>query len=301
MKEKKLVSKWLQGKLNHEELEAFKQLDAYSSYLKLSENAKHFKAPEFDSSKSYTQLKEKFVKTKKPEPKNPTLNHIIRIAAVFAIGFGVYFLFFNDPYTTISTQIAENKTITLPDASVVTLNAMSVLKYKPKRWVSDRTVKLDGEAFFKVAKGETFTVKTSQGVISVLGTAFNVKSWGDIFEVNCYEGKVKVEHLNNSVELVASNTYKYHNGQVIKEDMLFVIPGWMENRSTFKSVNYSLVLSEFERQYNIVFELQNINTQQLFTGSFIHDSLDNALQSITLPLQLTYTKENGKVILQKSE
>jgi transmembrane sensor len=301
MKEKKLVSKWLQGELNHEELEAFKQLDAYSSYLKLSENAKRFKAPEFDSSQSYSSLKEKLNNSTRQKAKPSVLNFVLRIAAVFAIGFGLYFLMFNDPYTTISTQTAETKTITLPDASSVTLNAMTTLKYKQKNWDNNRTIKLDGEAFFKVATGKTFSVETAQGSVNVLGTAFNVLSRKGLFEVNCFEGKVRVEHIDNLIDLVASTTYKYHNGKVVNEEMLFKQPTWMENRSTFKSVNYSHVLSEFERQYNIVFELQNINTQQLFTGSFIHHNLENALQSITLPLQLTYTKENGKVILQKSE
>ncbi len=301
MKEKKLVSQWLNGELNHEELEAFKQLDAYRSYLKISESAKHFKAPEFDTSQSYSALKDKLQNSPQQKAKPSPLNFVLRIAAVFAIGFGIYFLLFNDPYTTISTQTAETKTITLPDASTVTLNAMTTLKYKQKNWDNNRLVKLDGEAYFKVATGKTFSVETVQGDVNVLGTAFNVLCREGLFEVNCFEGKVRVEHFDNSIDLVASATYKYHNGKVVTEEMLFMQPTWMENKSTFKSVNYSHVLSEFERQYNIVFELQDINTQQLFTGSFIHHNLDNALQSITLPLQLTYTKENGKVILQKSE
>lgn len=301
MKEKKLVSKWLQGELNHEELEAFKQLDAYSSYLKISETAKQFKAPDFDTSSSYSKLQEK-LSDKKIQKGNSALRYsILKIAAVFAVGFGIYFLFFNDPYTTISTQIAENKTFTLPDNSEVTLNAMSTIKFKQKGWENNRNLQLDGEAFFKVAKGQTFAVETGQATVSVLGTAFNVKSRPDIFEVNCYEGKVKVEHLSNQLELSASNSYKFHNGQIIKETMVFSLPGWMENRSNFKSVHFILVLNEFERQYNVNIDPGAIDTQQLFTGSFVHNNLENALQSITLPLQLTYKKQNGKVILQKGE
>lgn len=301
MKEKKLVSKWLKGELNQDELEAFKQLDAYSSYLKISENAKYFKAPEFKNDDTYLTLQSTISKKAPKKTKLLPVKYLIRIAAVFVAIFSVYFLFFNDPYTTISTQIAESKTITLPDASEVTLNALSSLKFKEKSWDKNRTVKLEGEAYFIVAKGNRFSVETNQGKISVLGTKFNVNNRDDLFEVNCFEGKVHVQHLENSVDLVASTTYKYHNGKVVNEKILFGQPSWMDNRSTFKSVNYGYVLSEFERQYNIVFELENINTQQLFTGSFIHNNLDNALQSITLPLQLTYTKENGKVILQKSE
>jgi len=48
MKEDYLIEKWLRDELTLEELEAFKKLDAYSSYVKISKTAEHFKAPEFD-------------------------------------------------------------------------------------------------------------------------------------------------------------------------------------------------------------------------------------------------------------
>ncbi len=300
MKEKKLVKKWLVNELNQEELEAFKKLDAYDSYIKLSESAKKFKAPSFDSVASINNLKVK-ISEKQASSKSSVLKYAISIAAAFAIGFGVYFVFFNDPFTVIETQTAETKTITLPDDSQVILNAKTQLKYKPKNWISDRTLQLDGEAFFKVSKGQTFEVQTSHGKVRVLGTEFNVKSRNDLFEVNCYEGKVQVNHLKRSLKLVAHNSYKYHNGKVVNEEMLFNQPSWIDNKSTFKSVSFKHVLDEFQRQYNITFNLTNVNTNQLYTGSFIHNNIDNALQSITLPLQLTYQKQNGTVILATSE
>jgi transmembrane sensor len=300
MKEKKLVKKWLQGELDQEELEAFKQLDAYDSYVSLSENAKHFKAPAFDSDASFSYLKSKMQK-KQTTAKKSYLKFAIQIAAVFTISFAVYYTFFNETYTVFETQIAETKTITLPDDSQVTLNSKTVLKFNEKNWKTNRSLKLDGEAFFIVAKGKTFEVQTIQGIVSVLGTEFNVKSREDIFEVHCYEGKVTVNHLNNSLDLTAFNSYKYHDGKVINEEMLFNQPSWVDKKSTFKSVLFSHVLKEFQRQFNVTFDIQGINTNQLFTGSFTHNDLDNALQSITLPLQLTYNKQNGKVILQKSE
>ncbi len=300
MKEKELVKKWLQGELNHEELEAFKQLDAYDSYVRLSYNAKHFKAPDFDSEASFSHLKAAMQK-RNSSTKIPFLKYAVRIAAVFAISFGLYYAFFNDPYTVFETQIAETKTITLPDESRVTLNSKTILKYNEKTWDSNRTLKLDGEAFFIVAKGKTFEVQTPQATVRVIGTEFNVKSRDDFFEVLCYEGKVNVNHLNNSLDLAALNSYKYHDGKVVYEEMLFNQPSWMDKKSTFKSVLFGHVLNEFQRQYSITFDLNGVDTNQLFTGSFTHNDIDNALQSITLPLQLTYKKQNGNVILQKSE
>lgn len=301
MKERELVEKWLNSKLSQEELEAFKQLDAYSSYIRLSENAKHFKAPDFDSNTSLNELKLKIEK-KQTSTKKTFFKYAFQIAAVLAICFGVYYSFFNNAYTVFKAQVAETKTITLPDDSQVTLNSKSTLKYDEKNWDSNRVLQLDGEAFFVVSKGKTFEVQTPQAKVSVLGTQFNVKSRNDFFEVHCYEGEVNVNHLNNSLDLTALYSYKYHNGKSIKEENGSLDkPSWVNNKSTFKSVLFSHVLKEFQRQYNTTFELKNINTNLLFTGSFTHNNLDNALQSITLPLQLTYLKQNGKVILRKSE
>ena len=64
-------------------------------------------------------------------------------------------------------------------------------------------------------------------------------------------------------------------------------PSWVNNESYFKSMPLSFVLNEFERQYNITLESQNIDTKQVYTGSFAHDDLELALKSITLPLNIS--------------
>jgi ferric-dicitrate binding protein FerR (iron transport regulator) len=46
------------------------------------------------------------------------------------------------------------------------------------------------EAYFQVKKGQTFSVNTTDGVVKVLGTHFNVKQRKNYFEVNCFEGLV---------------------------------------------------------------------------------------------------------------
>ncbi len=297
MKKEELVRKWLNSELNQEELEAFKQLDAYSSFIKLSENAKHFKAPDFDSESSYEDLKRKLQPKTKRSGLRPAIQYAIRIAAVFILGLGLYFTFFNTSVTTIETDIAQNKTITLPDNSTVILNAKSILSYSDKKWESNKKVTLDGEAYFKVAKGGTFEVETTNGKVKVLGTEFNVKSRADIFEVSCYEGLVNVSHNATSINLPASNTYRVYAGAISFEQMAYTNPSWLNNKTIFKSVKLSHVLKELERHYNIKIISEKINPNTIFTGSFALNDLDTALQSITLPLQLGYTKENNKVIL----
>jgi ferric-dicitrate binding protein FerR (iron transport regulator) len=45
-----------------------------------------------------------------------------------------------------------------------------------------------------------FSVNTTAGVITVLGTQFNVKE-RNYFEVHCYEGLVSVTHNNETIKL----------------------------------------------------------------------------------------------------
>ena len=91
----------------------------------------------------------------------PLWKHTLKYAAVvvFATGYN------------------EQKQISLPDGSSVWLNASSQISYDSK---APRTLNLEGEAFFDVAKDKEhpFTVETPDNIkITALGTSFNVKSY----------------------------------------------------------------------------------------------------------------------------
>jgi ferric-dicitrate binding protein FerR (iron transport regulator) len=125
--------------------------------------------------------------------KNKTIrlqhNWLLRIAAVLVIGIGLFFASVPMQTTTELTQNKMQKTFLLPDDSEVTLNSASQIEYKKWNWTDHRELQLEGEAFFKVTKGQTFDVLTRLGKVTVVGTQFNVKARGDRFEVICFEGK----------------------------------------------------------------------------------------------------------------
>ena len=100
----------------------------------------------------------------------------------------------------------------LPDSSFVALNMGSELYYTKKGWQTERRVELKGEAFFKVKKGSIFEVETDQGIISVLGTEFNVKSWNNYFEVTCYSGLVRVKTPKKTVQLSCHSVFRLIDG-----------------------------------------------------------------------------------------
>jgi len=302
MKKEELIKKWLDNELTAEEHIAFQKLEEYDSFVKLSEKAKLFKGPDFDSSEAYKKLLP--VINQKRSFKNINLfrklKPLIQIAAVLIIGIVIYAVFFVNNITTVDTLASQKTTISLPDASIVALNSLSKLSYNKSTWNEQREVILKGEAFFKVAKGSKFDVQTSYGVVSVLGTQFNVKNRDNYFEVKCFEGIVGVLYKNELIKIPAGKTFRIVNNTSSNDTTELQNPTWVDNFSSFKSVPFAEVIEEFERQYNVKI-VTDADTDILFTGTFLHDDKIMALQSITLPFGLNYTIEKNSITLKKVE
>ncbi|RNC83553.1 MAG: DUF4974 domain-containing protein [Winogradskyella sp.] len=293
MEREDLIQKWLDHNLNSEEQKAFEKLEDYDVLTKLSNATKGYKAPAYDSDSEYSIIAEKI---KSKTAKN-WLKPLIRVAAVLLIGFSIFY-YTSTLDTTINTTIAEATITNLPDASTVELNSKSTIIYNKKSWSNNRTVRLEGEAFFDVEKGSKFDVITSEGKISVLGTRFNVKQRQNYFEVTCYEGLVAVTYNEQYMELRPGNRFTVIDGIITNEKEKRTKPSWMSNETTFTSTPLKYVLAELQRHYNVSIDASQLDTQRLFTGSFTHKNLDLALQSITLPLDITFSKNNGVIVLQ---
>ncbi|SFZ89222.1 ferric-dicitrate binding protein FerR, regulates iron transport through sigma-19 [Flaviramulus basaltis] len=297
MKRETLISKWLDNNLNDQELEAFKNLEDYDDLVKLNNNVQAFKADNYDTTKELENVLSK-IKSKKAQSSH-WIKPFMRVAALLAICFSLYY-YTTTLDTTIKTEYAQKTTVELPDESTVSLNAKSLLVFNKKDWKKERDVELNGEAFFKVAKGSSFNVITKLGTVKVYGTQFNVKQRDNYFEVICYEGLVGVSYNSQETKLKPGDSFLIIDGKTIaKEKENRSTPSWLNNESTFKSMPYKTVIAEFERQYNVDITLLGIDSTQLFTGSFAHDNLDVALKSITLPLHVTYSKTNNTITLKR--
>ena len=301
MNRETLISKWLDNNLNDQELQAFKNLEDYDDLVKLNNALKAFKVDEYNTKQELESVLSA-IKNPAIQPNKKTnqwLKPFMRVAAILAVCFSLYY-YTTTLDTTISTEFAQKTTIELPDASSVSLNAKSNLAFNKKDWKQEREVELNGEAFFKVAKGSSFKVNTKSGTVTVYGTQFNVKQRDYYFEVICYEGLVGVTHNSHETKLKPGDSFFIIDGEIIaKEKENRSTPSWLNNESQFKSMPFKTVIAEFERQYHVDFSLINVDSTQLFTGSFAHDNLEMALKNITLPLQLTYTKENNTIILKR--
>ncbi|MBC6611951.1 FecR domain-containing protein [Hymenobacter sp. BT507] len=107
--------------------------------------------------------------------------------------------------------------LTLSDGSRVTLFPGSSLHYRPGLIGSRREVRLQGEAFFQVAKNpdRPFLVYTDQLVTTVLGTSFRVKAYaGRKNEVAVQEGRVSVQ-LRRGADLSATPVQPATEGVIL--------------------------------------------------------------------------------------
>jgi len=298
MEKEILIKKWLDNELTEQELEAFKKLVDYKDLVKLSSAATFFKAPDYDQAKAWPKVESEMQKRRDQKGWMLRLKPYAKIAVLLVFSFFVYNLFLTKNLTVVETLAGAKEQIELPDYSKVDLNSLSTLQYLKRDWAINRKVILEGEAFFDVEKGSKFDVETNAGLISVLGTRFNVKNRANFFEVACFEGRVRVTTSSFTLELSAGETMRLLDNKLVEGAAYGLKPTWIENSSTFRSVPYTEVLSEFERQYNVKIQT-DLETSEIFTGSFVHSDMELALKSITLPLNLKFKIEDHLIILYR--
>ncbi|WP_298901264.1 FecR family protein [uncultured Psychroserpens sp.] len=299
MNEEYLVKKWLNDDLSLLEAESFNALENATFYKEIIDSAQQFSGYLNAKVESFDMLDKKLASQKNTS--NNWLKVAFSIAATLVVGFALFTLLNKDQISSFKTNLAQNQTITLPDNSIVNLNQLSGLEYSNSNWDKNRSLDLFGEAFFDVEKGKRFDVNTKFGKVSVLGTEFNVLSRDSIFKVSCYEGLVQVTYNNDIIRLPAGTEFVLSSGHSIKSNIVVAEPYWLKNMSVFENASFEEVIDELEKQYNIKVQYSSDLSIQ-FIGAFEHDNLENALKSITNPLNLTYEIQNtNEVIIRNGQ
>lgn len=289
MEENHILAKWLNNDLTEAELAEFKANPDYEKYEKIKNYTAHLKVPDFNEEK----ILENTLSHKKIIPKVIPLykNWLFKVAAILVIGLGITFMVQNFASQTQYAPNGKRTTFSLPDNSEVVLNAGSEIEYKKWNWENNRNLELDGEAYFKVAKGKKFEVRTVLGKVAVLGTQFNVKARKNRFDVTCFEGRVKVNYKNKEVILTHGQNVIFENGKQINAIVNTSKPEWLQNKIAFNKENLRNILDEIQRQYNVSIEVKVKYSDELFTGKIPIDNLDVALQIIAT----TYHLESNKI------
>ncbi|MBL3657674.1 FecR family protein [Fulvivirga sediminis] len=307
----KLLVKWIDGDLTSEEKESFEKSEHYQSYRSIIEGVSKLKVPEQQTAdEAYADFQRKLKSSSSTKEakvvKFPIWRYMGYAASIiFALAIGTYFM----GQTTVETAVADHQNITLPDNSLVMVNAASELTYNKYLFNFTRKIDLEGEAFFEVQKGSDFTVSTANGSVSVLGTKFNVASKASFFETACFEGKVKVSAGGDNETLTQGQKLSFMEGNKKIEDFDIIDsskPTWASGRSTFKSAPLQHVINQLEAQYPITIDSKAVENKlaRSYTGLFPHDDIDEALENVFLPMGITYSKDkndNSHIILKNQQ
>ena len=208
-------------------------------------------------------------------------------------------------YTTeIYTLTNETSNHILPDGSKIELNAATTISYHPYWWKFNRSVNLEGEAFFKVQKGEEFNVISSNGTTQVLGTSFNIYSRNEEYQVYCKSGKVRViDNELNEVILqpglfAETETNKIQLKNNINPELILA---WKSDMFIYKNTPLKKVFKDFETYYGIKIETNlNAISNLSYSGFFKRKTtINQALEIVCYSFDLKLDKINKNHYLVK--
>ncbi len=225
-------------------------------------------------------------------------NHLLRIAAVMVIMFGIPSVMKTYRVTVVSNN--NGYAVTLPDGSEARLSADAELQYYPLWWNISRRLTLRGKAYFSVVKGNRFEVKSHNGVTKVLGTSFTINSKPDVYSVLCITGKVSVYNstagnvilLPNQQAVIEHGKIKVTNAEPACSDNLH--PALF----TFTSEPIGKVFENLAEVYNVKIDLQIADTMR-YSGSFTRQrDVAETLNLVCKPFNLTFVqKSKGEFII----
>ena len=282
MKKKYNLADWLDNKIDDQSIE---DVSGFDTLKKIKYYSGWLEKPDFNKDKVLENLKS--TRTTKKKKFNWS------IAASILIILGISSLIFILSVKDFTSQINSQETVLLPDDSKVILAQNSKFQFNNWFWNFDRTTKLNGQAYFEVAKGKTFTVKTNSGKVKVLGTHFDVKSRDSIFKVVCYEGSVKVIFKNEENILKKGQFITYQNGKKLEQSNIYnEKPEWVSKTHQFKGVSLSEVMQQLEQHYQIEVDITQVTEDKRFSGTLPSDSLSLALDILSKTYQMNFSVIN---------
>lgn len=180
--------------------------------------------------------------------------------------------------------------IELLDGSKVWLNAETKLTYFTPPVKDERRVKLEGEAFFEVAKDATkpFVVETPSGEVTVLGTSFNVseKSVGHV-TVAVATGKVELSPKGSDSAIVLlpneKGIYNAENSELIREDSKNLNElAWRTKKLVFDNASLSSVIFTIQDFYQVTIQIENKDLENCpLTATFDNKPIGTVLETLT--------------------
>lgn len=206
---------------------------------------------------------------------------------------------------TIQTPRGGQYQVILPDGTKVWLNAASSLTYPTAFTGVDRSVKLNGEAYFEVAdnKDKPFKVIVGNMQVNVLGTHFNVMAYEDenTIKTTLLEGAVKVTNGRASQLLKPGQ----EGGLDRSSDAFRLLDvnadeavAWKNGAFQFGGASIETVMREIVRWYDVDVEYQG-RTNEHFRGTISRSvNASEVFKMLELTGAVHFTIDKKKIIVK---
>ncbi|WP_288205724.1 FecR domain-containing protein [uncultured Parabacteroides sp.] len=237
------------------------------------------------------------------------------IVILFLFSFTVYLLkdknenaSFKD--MTITVDKGQKASVTLPDGTLVWMNSASSLHYGKNFNASKRNVRLEGEAYFEVAKNPEapFTVMVGDVSVTALGTSFNLKGYpGEpLVSALLIEGSIEVsspyEHLYVLPNEVVHYDYRNKYLQKTRLEDIRTVTAWRDNRFVLDDQSLLEITNLLSRQYNVTFRFTDESLKDYqYTGTLGNTSLQSILQILSLTSPLSYQIQDSVIVLSENK
>ncbi|MDR6568780.1 FecR family protein [Chitinophaga ginsengisegetis] len=181
----------------------------------------------------------------------------------------------------LSTPRGGQYHLTLSDGTQVWLNAASSISYPVSFNGKERTVTVNGEAYFEVARRDDlpFKVRTGKQTIIVLGTHFNVKAYADDPDISTtlLTGSVKV---TNTTSGAAGVLKPGQQARIINTSGLLDIQSvhaenaisWKNGYFLFDNQDIKSIMKIISRWYDVDIEYSGPPGNERFGGTFSRSS-----------------------------
>lgn len=201
--------------------------------------------------------------------------------------------------TLIEVPPGQMSDVVLSDGTKVQLNSGSKLYYSGKFSEGERTVRLEGEAFFDVTNDpeHPFFVKTTGLDFKVYGTSFNIQAYPEdnVINTTLVEGSLGLFGKSGSelVKLVPGETATYRgNDKKLHIDHTDpdLYTSWKEGLVTFRNEKLKDIARKIERWYNVEIVIKNDRLgEELFLGTILKNKpVDQILEVFALTSSLKY-------------
>jgi transmembrane sensor len=205
---------------------------------------------------------------------------------------------------TLSTPRGGQFKLVLPDGTTVWLNAESSLTYSTSFTGNERRVLLTGEGYFEVTKNKEkpFIVESTAGVVKVLGTHFNINSYGDenIGIITLLEGSVELTKEGITKVLKPGEQAMSGNNKVEVEavDTRLAV-AWKDGEFVFHNTPVSAIARQLARWYDVQVEFRDPVDKHLNGTIKRNVPLSKVLHYLEETGEVHFKLEGSKVIVLK--